>query len=870
MATAAALGRQPPAATPETLRAAPRQLPNAIALPCLLRAGDAAPWDPTVPTPAAPTAAGSPGPSATSAAPPTPITTPASPPSPTPTPAASPVTYEETSPRVRLIGSWRRVADPRASGGAYAASATRGDKAQIEISGDDVVLVRRVRPGGGSATLSVDGRVVGTVGFSFDEERWRVPAVFDRLGPRAHLLEVEVASDAEVTIDAFVAPSPHAPNPDQTLALARLNAHRSRIGIPAASLAAAANLGAQAHAEYDVRHREGHGQTPGKPGFVGRGPSQRVSLFGVDRLCGEVMHGYHQPVQAVDGWMESVYHRSILLRYGEAVIGFGAAPGSPFGTSVIDICEHLGPPPPNRHVYTFPADGQVDVPLAFGADSEGPDPLPQRSDLVGYPVSLYIAQPAAPDRPRSAERASAERGWTEPLRMGASDARHWPRTPGDAGRGSGTPGDRPLSVAVAEIRDDGNRALPAYVLHHDNDPHGLIERDEVFVIPEQPLQLGRTYRTRIAGEDSRGAAFDHTWSFATQVAAAIQGVAIRAGSCSARVTWHTAGPATAWLEYGSTAAYGERLTDPGAGTDHGVTLSDLAPATTYHYRIGTRDGQGHQRLTDDATFTTPSPRTLRVPGDWPTIAAALAEAKPCDRVEVAPGTYDGPFDVPDGVRLSGAGAGRSTVRGTGGGSVMRAGDGAEIDGFTITGSGREFWDAGIFIADNTAPVIRNNRFEGNSMAVGLYCFSPPCRAVAVITNNVMVGNSTGGVRWNEAAPVIVNNTIVDSTVGVGAGSPPTRVKNNVVVRNSWAGIEGAVNATVVTFNNVWRNGSDYGGMTPGPDARSEDPAFVDAERGDFHLRPDSRCRDAGDPDPAYNDPDGSRNDLGAYGGPAAE
>jgi hypothetical protein len=39
---------------------------------------------------------------------------------------------------------------------------------------------------------------------------------------------------------------------------------------------------------------------------------------------------------------------------------------------------------------------------------------------------------------------------------------------------------------------------------------------------------------------------------------------------------------------------------------------------------------------------------------------------------------------------------------------------------------------------------------------------------------------------------------------------------------------------------------------------------------DFHLLPTSPLRDAGDPDPAYNDPDGSRNDIGAYGGPGAD
>ena len=53
-----------------------------------------------------------------------------------------------------------------------------------------------------------------------------------------------------------------------------------------------------------------------------------------------------------------------------------------------------------------------------------------------------------------------------------------------------------------------------------------------------------------------------------------------------------------------------------------------------------------------------------------------------------------------------------------------------------------------------------------------------------------------------------------------------------------------------------------------------DPAFVSfspstpAQGWDFHLLDTSPLVDAGDP--ALSDPDGSRSDVGAYGGPDAE
>jgi hypothetical protein len=44
----------------------------------------------------------------------------------------------------------------------------------------------------------------------------------------------------------------------------------------------------------------------------------------------------------------------------------------------------------------------------------------------------------------------------------------------------------------------------------------------------------------------------------------------------------------------------------------------------------------------------------------------------------------------------------------------------------------------------------------------------------------------------------------------------------------------------------------------------DEPGFVDPEAYNFRLSPDSPAIDAGHPDPEYNDPDGTRNDLGAF------
>ncbi|HHE39480.1 MAG TPA: hypothetical protein ENL20_13075 [Candidatus Cloacimonetes bacterium] len=63
-----------------------------------------------------------------------------------------------------------------------------------------------------------------------------------------------------------------------------------------------------------------------------------------------------------------------------------------------------------------------------------------------------------------------------------------------------------------------------------------------------------------------------------------------------------------------------------------------------------------------------------------------------------------------------------------------------------------------------------------------------------------------------------------------------------------------------------------------------DPEFIDPDNGNYHLSPTSLCVDAGNPDPAYNDPEDPENpgyalfpalgtitaDMGSYGGPGAD
>jgi len=85
------------------------------------------------------------------------------------------------------------------------------------------------------------------------------------------------------------------------------------------------------------------------------------------------------------------------------------------------------------------------------------------------------------------------------------------------------------------------------------------------------------------------------------------------------IHWHTTENATFHVEYGTSNAYGSVTSDTvwkhtlwkdePSDWDR-VTLTELKPQTTYHFRICAVDKDGNQAFSDDYTFTTLAPKAL--------------------------------------------------------------------------------------------------------------------------------------------------------------------------------------------------------------------------------------------------------------------
>ncbi len=105
-----------------------------------------------------------------------------------------------------------------------------------------------------------------------------------------------------------------------------------------------------------------------------------------------------------------------------------------------------------------------------------------------------------------------------------------------------------------------------------------------------------------------------------------------------------------------------------------------------------------------------------------------------------------------------------------------------------------------------------------------------------------------GIAVASSSSVYVANNIFSSTVGGSAIHSFDAVNTNLVAE----------------YNDAF--GMTYYQVTAGAGSLSTNPLFVNAAAGDYHLQANSPCINAGHPAAQYNDADGSRNDMGIYGG----
>jgi nitrous oxidase accessory protein NosD len=305
---------------------------------------------------------------------------------------------------------------------------------------------------------------------------------------------------------------------------------------------------------------------------------------------------------------------------------------------------------------------------------------------------------------------------------------------------------------------------------------------------------------------------------------------------------------------------------------------------------------------------------LEVPADVPTLQAAIDAAGDGDEVHAAPGVYTERIDF-RGKAIAVVGSGPASVLdGAGAGPVVTfaSGEGPAsiLDSFTVTG-GDAPMGGGVLIVD-ASPTVRRNVIRENAAAMrGSGIYVEGAGAAPYLHNNLVVYNRHSvadphAIQVSNASPRIVNNTIVrnDSNGILLAGAGVATVVGNVLAWNGSVvrdfgprgrGICDFTTGAVVRYNSFFRNrvaallrgGVDYRRIGVAEETLA-DPDLAGNLDGNPRLarrRPPRRAEDAvpamfspsasiasplrnaGDPDPAANDADGTRNTIGHTGGP---
>ena len=191
---------------------------------------------------------------------------------------------------------------------------------------------------------------------------------------------------------------------------------------------------------------------------------------------------------------------------------------------------------------------------------------------------------------------------------------------------------------------------------------------------------------------------------------------------------------------------------------------------------------------------------------------------------------------------------------------------------------------GVFVK-SSAPTFMNVTLSGNiafESGGGLYCSSEaePRFENIIMSNNSADGNGGGVLSAGNSNPNLVNVVVTGNTSNsTGRGAYITNssltLMNTIVWGDSLQDIHfptsGEPSSITISYSDI-QGGEDEivtndNGTVEWLEGNiTDDPLFEDSENGGFRLQEGSPCIDTGNPDAEYHDPDGSTNDMGAYGG----
>jgi hypothetical protein len=177
---------------------------------------------------------------------------------------------------------------------------------------------------------------------------------------------------------------------------------------------------------------------------------------------------------------------------------------------------------------------------------------------------------------------------------------------------------------------------------------------------------------------------------------------------------------------------------------------------------------------------------------------------------------------------------------------------------------------GVLISFGTKPIIKNNVINvHNASNVGSGYTGGGSDTTKLFNNLIISDVERYGINCSIVPTLVYNNFLIGSFTYRGVDAENYNIiKNNVIINSQRGIVTDAGETPVIQYNNIWNVEQMYNGFTPDSTNITVDPMVVDEGNLDFHLQMFSPLIDKGDPN--ILDKDGSRSDIGLFGGPYGE